>query len=78
MIHDIESIDELDKRLKRLMISEKQFAELIDYSPDAIRKWRKNGKIPKWVKYPLAYLSFIRDSEETAKLLGISKDAPVC
>ena len=74
MLKDINDYKDFEDRLKKLKIDEAHFAQLLGYSSDAIRKWKDKGKVPRWVKYPLAYFGMIRDSENAARSLGITQE----
>lgn len=41
---------------EKLKLSFSQFAELIGYTPDAVKKWKNKEEVPKWVTIVLSYL----------------------
>jgi len=45
----------IDKK-EKLKLSFSQFAELIGYTPDAVKKWKHKEEVPKWVTIVLSYL----------------------
>jgi len=61
---------ELIQRLKILGISQKDFAEYIGYSHQAVKQW-KDGKIPLWVSLVLDHFEIIRDNKKLARKYGL-------
>lgn len=61
---------ELTKRIKSVGLTQKDFAELIGYSYQAVKQW-KDGRIPKWVPMLLDHLELIRHNEHLARQYGL-------
>ena len=57
---------ELTRRLEKIGLNQKEFAELVGYSHQTIKQW-KDEKIPKWVPILLDYFENIRQNELLAK-----------
>lgn len=39
-----------------LKLSFKEFADIVGYTPDAIKKWKQKERIPKWADLVIKYL----------------------
>ena len=62
---------EFKKKLKQLNITQKKFAEIIEYDDSTIRKWSKKGKVPKFVEILLEYFEELKKTNEIAKKYNI-------
>ena len=61
---------ELIANLKRLGLSQKDFADMIGYSHQTVKQW-EDGKIPKWVKIILDYFDQLQKDKKLAEEYGI-------
>ena len=61
---------ELIKRLNYLGMSQKDFAEYIGYSYQAVKQW-KDGKIPLWVSLVLDHFELIKNNKKLARRYGL-------
>ena len=62
---------ELTTHLRKIDMTNQDFADLIGYSTEAFKKWN-GGKMPKWIPYVVGYLKTIKENEEIAVELGLS------
>ena len=62
---------DLTKRLRRLQLTNSQFAELVGYSTHAFKKWKSEEDTPIWVTYVVHYLELLKRDEDTASMLGL-------
>jgi len=44
------------KKKEELNLSFSQFADIIGYTPDAIKKWKHRERVPKWVNIIISYI----------------------
>lgn len=62
---------ELTTHLKKLNMTNQDFADLIGYSTAAFKKWGEEST-PKWVPYVVGYLQSLKQCEDISIELGIS------
>lgn len=52
------------KKKDELDLSFSQFANIIGYTPDAIKKWKHKEKVPKWVGIIVSYIEISNKIKE--------------
>ena len=67
----IRSNRELTTHLKKLNMTNQEFANMIGYSTAAFKKWGKDS-VPSWIPFVIGYLQTLKHNEDIAIELGIS------
>jgi hypothetical protein len=55
--------DFLEKKAA-LRLSFAELGEIIGYTPDAIKKWKKKGVVPRWMEIVIAYVEMSKKMKE--------------
>jgi len=55
--------EKFNEKLKKLGLTQKDFAKIVGYSHQAIKQWQ-SGKIPRWVEIMLEYFEELYVSSE--------------
>ncbi len=70
-MEDVIEYIKFKEKLKKLNITQKKFAEIIEYNDSTIRKWSKKGEVPKFVEIILEYFEELKEKNEIAKKYNI-------
>jgi len=71
--YQITSNKKLTKELQKIGITNREFMQLMGYSPNTVKKW-KEGKVPVWVTYVVRYLQLTASCSQEVQKIGISSN----